>query len=280
MDTQQKYKLVAMHPNRTIVWTSDYNSAETYTNQSAKIELAKNIWLGYNIDIQNHKTNDDESQELKLKISYPTRDVVIGGMYSLKPDSFDTDVNINWLKKELASEDVHDETDYEDGNEDPVEINQPKSISGKFHWEDVEHEDVSKDHQIIMVGLSHPSFEKNVTMKGSYYRDDIDLAKIAIEFDYSVDSDHFAKFTTTLKNLTDECGYKNYSLQVFGSHVATDFILNFESSMGIMPNNYKIEAIGNYKRSYLPDMALDLVSFIDAASKKFKFYVRLRFFFV
>lgn len=267
-DEKQNYKFVAIHPNRTIEWISEYNSVDKNTYQSSRIELAKNIWLGYNIEMLNHTQSDHESQEIKMKISYPARDISLGGLYFLKDDSFDTDLTVEWLKKELQDKD--DEND-----EDRPEPKESKTIQGKFQWRDLEASTKTKDHQNVLLALKHPSFDKDVTLKGSYHRDEFKTAKIAIDFEYTEDEDHHAKFRSEVKNLSEEVGYKNYTISAVGSHMASDFNLIFDGSIGQRQSNYKLEATGSYKRGYLPDMELEMVVFADTDMKEIKIYVRM-----
>lgn len=256
-DENQNYKLVAIHPNKTIVWVSDYSSLETRTYQSSKLELAPNVWLGYNVEILNHTKEEVESQEVKAKLSYPARDVSVGGLYTLKDDSFSTDLKVKWLKN-----------DVEEG-ETPEE----KVIESSLQWQDHKLSEKNEDHQSLLLGLKHPSFDKDLTINGSYYRDAMKSAKVEVDYVYTEDEDHHAKFTAEVKNWSEELGYKNYTVSAFASHPASSLNLLYDASVGLKPNYYRIEATGLYKISYLAEMELDMVSFIDVDKKEIKFYV-------
>lgn len=266
-DNKQKYELVAIHPNRTIVWTSDYSSFDTSTQQSSKIKLSKNVWLGYDIEVFNYTKGELESQEFKMKIAYPARDISIGGLYLLKSDSLDTDVTIQWLKKEENSDDEAK------ANENANMSDEKKIIEGKFKWRDLEASVKNKDHQNIMLEVKHPSFDKDVTFQGSYYRDGGSKAKVEVDFDYTEDEDHHAKFRADVKNLSEDVGYKNYTISLSAIHLASELNLLFDGTVGLKPNNYRIDAAGTYKRGYLPDMELELIGFLDIDSREIKVYV-------
>lgn len=253
-----------------MVWTSDYSSLDTKTYQSSKIELAKNIWFGYNIEVLNHTLDEIESQELRMKISYPARDVSVGGLYVSKDDAFDTDVSVQWLKKQVTSE--SDDNNEEEKDEE-ISLGESKTIQGKIQWRDLEAKTKSKDHQSVLFGLKHPSFEKDVTLQSSYYRDEMNVARLQIDYDYAEDEDQHATFKSEIKNWSEELGFKNYTISVTGSHVASELNLIFDGSIGLKPNNYKLEATGSYKRGYLPEMELMSVCFIDLDSKEMKIYV-------
>lgn len=163
IDTQQKYKLVAIHPNRTIEWTSDYRSEETKTLHSSRIELARDVWLGYKIEVANHSSSESDSQELKLEILYPARDVSIGGIYSSKTDSFETDLTIDWMKKLETNDGEQEDEDSEDKMSETLQ--KPMTVKASFRWNDLEKTNDRKDHQKVVLALKHPSFENDVTLQ-------------------------------------------------------------------------------------------------------------------
>lgn len=278
-DAHQKYKFVAIHPNRTILWTSDYTSLDAHTQQSSKIVLAENIWLGYDFKLSNLTTNEADGQELKFQLEYPGRKVSAGGNYELKSHSLDTNVNLRWNKKvSKSSENENEDNEGEendnndDDNSEGESSNDEKSVEGKFQWQD-RTDSTNENHQSILFALKHPRFEKDVTVQGVYYKDKITLAKLELDIDYTEDEDHHAKFITEIKNLSENVGYKNYTILVQGDHGASDLHLLLGGSMGMQNNYYKMEATGNYKRGYLPDMELELLGYADADNKEIKLYV-------
>lgn len=115
-------------------------------------------------------------------------------------------------------------------------------------------------------------------MKGLLYRSTLEVLKTEIEFEYSEEEDQLAKFTTVLRNLTSEVGYKNYTFQITGVHEPTEFNLLVDGSVCAKPNIYKFETKGTYKRSYLDNQEIDTFGFIDSENKKIKFFVSLRIF--
>lgn len=111
------------------------------------------------------------------------------------------------------------------------------------------------------------------------YRSTVEILKTEIEFEYAEDEDQLAKFTTVLRNLTNEVGYKNYTFQVTGVHVATELNLLIDGTVSAKPNIYKFETKGTYKRSYLDNQDLETFGFFDSENKKVKFFVCLRIIF-
>lgn len=62
-------------------------------------------------------------------------------------------------------------------------------------------------------------------------------------------------------------------MKLTGIHEASELNLVFDTSIGFKPNNYKMEAVGIYKRGYLPEMELELDLELDSSSKTIKLYV-------
>lgn len=112
-----------------------------------------------------------------------------------------------------------------------------------------------------------------MTLQASYYREESNLARIEVDFDYNDDEEHHARFESEIKDLSAAVGYKNYSVSVKGTHKVSELELTFDGSVGLKPNKYKIEATGFYKRGYLPEAELEMVSFVDIDRREIKVYV-------
>jgi hypothetical protein len=265
-DADQNYKVIAIHPNRTIVWTSNYKSLDTETHQSSKIELAQDVWLAYDFELLNTTKIDEEGQVLKFEVSYPMRKIIVGGNYSLKSDALDTDVIIKWNKRE---EDKSSDSSNEETDDTEEEF---KSINGVLQWKDLT-EPSNDNHQSILLALKHPKFEKDVTVLGTYFKDKTTISKVEIDIDYTEDETHHARFVTEINNLSENVGYKNYSVHVKGDHPASELHFFFDGSMGLQPSLYKFEAEASYKRSYLSEQELEWIGFFNFDNRELKYYV-------
>lgn len=269
-DAEQKYKLIATHPKRTITWSSDYKSLDNQTHQSSKIELAENVWLAYDFELCNTTKDNEEGQELKFELSYPMRKIIVGGNFASKFNELDTDVTIKWNQKQHTEEDNSEKSSEEiQADEEEEEF---KTFSGQLKWKDLT-EPSNGNHQSVIFALKHPKFEKDVTLHGTYYKDKTILSKVGIDVDYSEDEDRHAKFGLEIKDLTEEVGYKNYSVHVSAVHVNTNLNLLYDASIGIQPSLYKTEAFATYSRSFLPDQELELIGFFNYDSREIKYYV-------
>jgi hypothetical protein len=208
-----------------------------------------------------------EGQNLMLEVSYPKRKVAIGGKYELKIDSFDTNLNMKWNSK--RNDDDDDDENNSEQNDDDANM---KSVDGSFQWKDLT-DTTNLNHQSILFTLKHPKFEKDITLQGVYYTDVKTVAKVEIDIDYTEDEDQHAKFIAELNNLSEDVGFTNYTVFIKGDHHSSELHFVLDSSLGIKPNNYKMEATGTYKRSFLPEMELEMVGFLNIDHKEVKFYV-------
>lgn len=97
--------------------------------------------------------------------------------------------------------------------------------------------------------------------------------KLQLNYDYCEDPDHAAQFYSELKNWSENLAYKNYSMKVSATHPASELIFLFDGSIDLESNNYKGDATGVYKRGYLPEMEMELISFFDFEKKEIKIFV-------
>ncbi len=95
------------------------------------------------------------------------------------------------------------------------------------------------------------------------------------QLEYADDPEHLVKFDVSLKNLTDQVGYKNFTISINGFHEVSDLDLNFDGSIGLQPKLYELISVGHYKRGYLSLQELDMSGFINIDEKKLKFYVNI-----
>lgn len=147
----------AIHPNRTISLAFDFVSNEKNTWHSSKIELAENVWFGYDLEVMNHSSSADvESQEIVIKISYPTRNLSLGGMYLATDNSLDSNLTAQWFKKnEQNSNDEEDNEVFLDA----------KSFQTSFQWKNHGKFESDEERQTILLTLKHPSFDSDVKLK-------------------------------------------------------------------------------------------------------------------
>lgn len=51
----QEFKIVAIHPNRTVILTTNYEEeSEQIIKHRSKLELSQTAWIGYNLELSNY----------------------------------------------------------------------------------------------------------------------------------------------------------------------------------------------------------------------------------
>lgn len=139
-ETGQEYKIIAIHPNRTVQLTSEYDYQETLTKQKSKLQLAPNTWIAYNIEIENKTTYENESQHFKIDFSYPKRILSTSGWYIISDGRFDSDISFKWSNVSTS--------------------NDEKVLRTGLLWRNEPLKGNDKDNQTAILTIGHPSFAK------------------------------------------------------------------------------------------------------------------------
>lgn len=253
-ETGQDYKFVAIHPNRTVILTSTYDYENNTTKHKSKLELSPTVWLAYDWYVQNLTRADNESQAFSFDLSYPKRSLGASGWYSVSKNTFDSDMAIKWHNKEAQNE-------YEDSPE-------PKILKAALVWRNNQLGPHDRDNQTATLSLGHPSFEKNITVKGLWYRGKYDLLRAFMEAEYCDDPDHLLTFDAVFKDNTQSVGFRNYTYYIKSNHGVSELNLDVEGSLGLRPGLYETSSIGQYKRGYLPLQTGVFMGMVDLKGKE------------
>jgi hypothetical protein len=266
-DTGQEYKIIAIHPNRTVIWSSDYDYKDVTTTQRSKLELSPTVWLGYNFQLQNLTTPTNESQVFSMELTYPKRNLSTEGWYSVTEKSFDSDISFKWTHTEPKS-------DYDSSEEKEPE---QKVMRAAIKWTDEPSEGLHTANQKTLISLRHPSFERDITLQGNYHRNPLELFSTKILVEYAEDPMHLLTFGATLKDLSSMMGHRNYTLGFFGNHEASELELEASGSVSVKPGLYEGWSSGKYKRGYLPLQEGSVVSFLNLHDKEIFYNVSIFF---
>lgn len=260
-ETGQAYKIIAFHPNRTVVVTSDYDLHNTTMNQKLKLELSTDMWLACNLKLTNLTTEKKDSQEFSVDLQYPKRNLSTSGWYSITEDEFDSDLAFKWTKEQSKTEEEPDD-DYgygfghssEEKNEDNdgVVVNEDKVINAALTWRNEPLGDHDKCNQSLLLVIKHPKFTKDVTFNANFYRSDVDLMHAKLVVDYSSDPDHLLSLEGGVTDSTEHLQHRNYSMRVIGKHEISNFDLHAMGSAAAKAGLYQTKNFGWYKRGYLP----------------------------
>ncbi|CAD7080164.1 unnamed protein product [Hermetia illucens] len=246
----QEYKILAIHPNRTVTLTSDYDSQESSTRQRSKIQLAPKVWIGYNIRMENRSNAANESHAFSAELFYPRRNLSAEGFYFVTDNMFDSDIIFRWGDP-LSSE----------------YSNSKKVMNVGLQWRSHPLTGTDKDNQTALISISHPSFRRNATLEAFYYRDGVHLIKSNVTVRYTYDPDHTLTLGVNAKDLTHITGSRNYSIDIQGKHKASQFELDVQGTMGSKPALYKTESHAHYSRGYLPSQDGLFIAMLDLKKK-------------
>ncbi|XP_055591953.1 uncharacterized protein LOC129743787 [Uranotaenia lowii] len=250
-DTGREYIITAIHPNRTVVLKTDFDQQGDTTRHKSKLKLSPKRWIAYDFHLTNMSQANNDSQQFKLDISYPRRNLSAEGWYSVTDNAFDSDVSL-WY--------TPNKTSYSD---EPVK---PRLLRGAVKWLDTSEASVTK--QSLLVSLGHPTFEQDITLQGVYYADDKDLLKTNVDIRYTHSDNHHVSVGFNAKDLTSEVGYRNYSYNLFGHHEASDLDMTSVGSVGLRLGLYELYSNSNYKRGYLSRMDGYVIGKLDVAEKE------------
>lgn len=256
--TGHAYKILAVHPNRTVVITSDYDYQEATTRHRSKLQLAQEIWIAYDLKLQNLTTHLNDSQNIDLTLSYPKRNLSTSGWYGITEEVFDADFEFKWTIDKNANSDSSSENNYDDYGEredEPkakrVVESEERIVRGALKWQNEPLKNNDRSNQTILLTLRHP-FEQDVTFNVNYYRSDIDLVRGKIVIDYNGKPDHLVTFEAGLRDYKPIIGYRNYTLHAFGHHEKSEFDLNALASVAARPGIYETKNFGMYRRNVVP----------------------------
>ena len=205
-------------------------------------------------------------------MSYPKRNLSLNGLYVVTEDSFDSDISFKWNENPTSSygygysEEVNEEDEEEKEKRKRV-------VGAALHWRNEPLVGLDKANQSATLSIRHPSFSKDVTFKGSYYRSPIELFQTMFTIDYCDEPDHFFSLYGAVKDLTSIVGFRNYTVEILTLHAASDLNLHSNTSLGIRPRFYEILSDGGYKHGYLPLQEGSLVAYINLDKNEVNYYV-------
>lgn len=276
--TGRDYKVVAIHPNRTVILTSRYDIQEKVTQTNSRLQLADNIWIAYNLIVENRTQNDNESQNFQIELAYPKRNLTTVGWYSFTENTFDTDLTFKWTdnldrETEVTTTESNDYGYSYQSEEETQTDTKPRIMRAALHWRNEPLGGIDSVNQSLELSILHPSFQKDVTFKGKYYRDPVELIRAHLEVDYCDQPEHLLSLGAVAKDLTSLVGYRNYSINIFGQHEISELDLNVQGSAGVRPSLFEIDSNAHYKRGYLPVQEGSLIGMLDMRSKEIHYWV-------
>lgn len=257
-ETGQEYKIIAIHPNRTVVITSDYDSQDTTVNQRLKLLLSSDLWIAYNFKMTNLTTPTNDSQLFNIDLQYPKRNLSTTAWYSITDDVFDSDLAFTWTRSKSVVEENnyydYEQSLFDDNEEEKVKKidSEERLIKAALTWRNEPLTPNDKSNQTILFVIKHPSFKKDVQFNANYYRNNIDLVRGKLTVDYHESPSHLLTIEGGLMDSTQLLNHRNYSIHLTGLHEESTFNLHALGSVAGKSGVYQTKNFGRYKRGYLP----------------------------
>ncbi|XP_026316021.1 uncharacterized protein LOC113227343 [Hyposmocoma kahamanoa] len=213
-------KLTAIHGNRTWTFDNNYETVDHELKQGSKVTWAEDVWLKYNIHVTNLTTSDEtESQQLIMNVWYPLRTFNLVALYHLQDSLLDGKATLSWnVKDENKTAELNGRWE------------SPPQTEGSLHFVDL--------------SLSHPSFKKDVTLKGQYTSTPAIMSNITMELQYSDYENEYLKLKSIL---TDNSNgpIRDYKFALKCTHPSTNLNLDMKSDINIHSRWYYLN---NYYR--------------------------------
>lgn len=247
--TGQNIHLKAMHLNKTVQLKTDYQVLPGEFDQNTWLSLAEDAWASYHVNILNKTTENMDNQFMILSVSYPERNFTLDGSYKITSHEVSSEANLKW------------ESD----------VQKSRNVGAAFNWTNLTATSMESQQRAVL-SFRHPTFEKDVTLKGELMkRDWRDLLNVAFSADYSTNAN---KLLTLSALLRDESDYSNvkYLYKITGKHINTKMDLDIDGF--IHRRGYiLVETVNHarYKRNFILGENGELIGRIDRDSKEIIF---------
>ncbi|GBP16851.1 Apolipophorins [Eumeta japonica] len=221
--TGKNLKLMAIHGNRTLTFENDYEAKDKDLKQGSKIKWAKDVWINYDVHITNMTTADMESQRLVMNVWYPLRMFNLNAVYNLQDNLLDGKAVLNWNVKE-----------------------ENKTAELKAKWENPPTADANVHN--VGISLAHPSFSKDVTLKGYYISTPLVMSNISLELQYSDYESEYLRLKSILQDNSNG-PIRDYKFALTCSHPETNLDLEMRSEINIHSRWYYFDNFYRFQKN-------------------------------
>lgn len=229
--TGQDIHLKAIHANRTVVLKADYEILPGEFTQNTSLSLAEDVWISYQIEIENRTTEEIGNQIMILTVSYPQREFILNGSYWIDSNNMRTFLQLDWDQ----------------------DSEQPRTVGAVFNWANLTNIYIPEPQQRVTFGLIHPSFPRTLIVQGKLKkRNSRDLFNAEIIADYSNDPDKLFSVSALVRDQSNLPSTRKYIYNIIGKHASTKLDLNLEGVVHKYENNlFETFNKGSYVRNYL-----------------------------
>ncbi|XP_045454917.1 apolipophorins [Melitaea cinxia] len=237
-DIGKQLKFTAIHRNRTWTFENKYEAVDKELKQGSKVTWAEDVWINYDIHVTNMSVADTESQKIVMDVRYPLRTFRVIALYRLQDTLLDGTAHMLWNVRA-----------------------ENKSAELKGRWENPP----TKEGNLhdVYLALSHPSFSKDVSLKGQYITTPAVMSNLSIELQYSDYENEYLKLKSIL---TDNSNgpIRDYKFALKCTHPSTNLDLDMKSDINIhsrwyyLTNYYRFQKNLFYEKLRSNKLLIDL----------------------
>lgn len=252
MHTGQDIHLKAIHANKTVELRTEYEILPGEFTQNSSLSLAEDVWISYQIEIENRTTEEVANQIMILTVSYPQREFILNGSYWINSHNMRTLLQLDWDQ----------------------DSEQPRTVGAVFTWSNLMNLRIPEPQQQLTFGLTHPSFPRSLIVQGKLKkRDSRDLFNVEIIADYSNDPSKLFSVSALIRDQSNLPSTRKYIYQIIGKHSSTNLDLNLEGVVRKYENVlFETFNNGSYVRSYLTPETGQLNVWLDIVRKEVLFH--------
>ncbi|XP_075986269.1 apolipoprotein lipid transfer particle [Anticarsia gemmatalis] len=238
-DIGKDLKLTAIHGKRTWTFDNKYEAVDKELKQGSKIKWAEDVWFNYDLHVTNMTTDETESQQLIMNVWYPLRTFNLVALYNLQDTMLDGKAVLNWNVKE-----------------------ENKTAELRGRWENPPVTEGNLHH--VDLSLAHPSFRKDVTLKGQYLSTPSVMSNISLELQYSDYENEYLKLKSIL---TDNSNgpVRDYRFALTCKHPSTNLDLDMKSDINIDSKWYYFNNFYRFQKSLFYEKLRSSKLLIDTA---------------
>ncbi|KAH9643130.1 hypothetical protein HF086_010582 [Spodoptera exigua] len=239
-DIGKDLKLTAIHGNRTWTFDNKYEAVDKELKQGSKIKWAEDVWFNYDLHVTNMTTDETESQQLVMNVWYPLRTFNLVALYNLQDTLLDGSARLHWNVKE-----------------------ENKTAELRGRWENPPVPEGNLHH--VDLSLAHPSFRKDVTLKGQYLSTPSVMSNISLELQYS---DYENEYLQLNSILTDNSNgpVRDYKFALICKHPSTNLDLDMKSDINIRSRWYYFNNFYRFQKSLFYQKLRQNMFLIDTAN--------------
>ncbi|KAI5644619.1 lipoprotein amino terminal region domain-containing protein [Phthorimaea operculella] len=222
-DTGKDMKLTGIQGNRTWTFENKYKAVDKELQQGSKLTWREDVWIKYDIHVTNVTTSETESQRLVMNVWYPLRTFNMDAVYRLQDYLIDGKATLTWNIRD-----------------------QNKTAELRGRWENPPVNEGSRYN--VDFALSHPSFKKDVTLKGEYISTPDVMSNVSVELQYSDYENEYLKLKSIL---TDNSNgpVRDYKFYLKCTHPSTSLDLDMKSDINIHSKWYYFNNYYKFQKS-------------------------------